>query len=68
MGVVRVGAEQGGRVNEMGAVSVWEDEKVLDAGGGVGHTILSAIELQAHLKIVNMISVLLCVFYHKKIR
>ena len=36
------------------------------SGGGVGHTILSAIELQAHLKIVNVISVLLVCFTTKK--
>ena len=43
-------------------VSVWEDEKVLEMGGGNGCT-TQGCQWKVHLKIIKMVNFMLHIFY-----
>ena len=51
-------------------VSVWDDEELVEMESGDGCTIMSVLKnLQTvHLKIIQMINFMLCIFYHNTIK
>ena len=46
-------------------VSLWEDERVLEMGGGNGYT-KQGCQWKVHLKIVKMVNFMLHIFYPNK--